>query len=195
MRIQSGTNWDSQTSRSWTDKSRTLRSRTSRSPDIQVPGHPGPRTSRSFGHPGLSDFQVPGHPGPRTSKSFGHPGPRTSRSFGLPGLILNCQNVHQVMFPHQSVKVSHRSQVSRVALVLPSQIPSPAPPFTDRFPKKVFDTFPNALPLLGSIKCERRQSNAEFSISCRVNISLQIPNVHWFLGSRQIHRSHPLVHG
>ena len=119
-----GTHWnslalvDSQTSRSWTDKSRTLRSRTSRSPDIQVPGHPGPRTSRSFGHPGLSDFQVPGHPGPRTSKSFGHPGPRTSRSFGLPGLILNCQNVHQVMFPHQSVKVSQRSQVSRVALCM-----------------------------------------------------------------------------
>ena len=120
---------DSQTSRSWTDKSRTLRSRTSRSPDIQVPGHPGPRTSRSFGHPGLSDFQVPGHPGPRTSKSFGHPGPRTSRSFGhpgprtsrsfgLPGLILNCQNVRQVMFPHQSVQVSQRSQVSRVALCM-----------------------------------------------------------------------------
>ena len=33
---------DSQTSRSWTDKSRTLRSL-----DIQVPGHPCPRTSRS----------------------------------------------------------------------------------------------------------------------------------------------------
>ena len=82
------------------------------SPGHSGPGHPGPRTSRS------PDIQVPGHPGPRTSRSFGHPGPRTSRSFGLPGLILNCQNVHQVMFPHQSVKVSHRSQVSRVALCM-----------------------------------------------------------------------------
>ena len=120
---------DSQTFSSRTLSFRTLRSRTFSSPDTQVPGHSGPRTSRSFGHPGLSDFQVPGHPGPRTSKSFGHPGPRTSRSFGhpgprtsrsfgLPGLILNCQNVHQVMFPHQSVKVSQRSQVSRVALCM-----------------------------------------------------------------------------
>ena len=48
--------------------------RTSRSPDIQVPGHPGLsdiqvfRTSRSQdiqvpGHPSLLDIQVPGHPG------------------------------------------------------------------------------------------------------------------------------------
>ena len=59
--------------------------RTSRSPDIQVPGHPGLsdiqvfRTSRSQdiqvpGHPSLLDIQVPGHPGLLDIQVPGHPG-------------------------------------------------------------------------------------------------------------------------
>ena len=31
-------------------------------------------------------------------------------------IVKNCQNVGQVMFPHHSDQMSHRSQVSRVTL-------------------------------------------------------------------------------
>ena len=58
-----------------------------------APGHPGPRTPRSFGHPGPWTFKSPDIQVFRTFRSFGHTAPwtykspdiqvfRTFRSFG-----------------------------------------------------------------------------------------------------------------